>query len=603
MTSRRSFISTVIQSAGFLTIASALPIAGCGSSDDAPVNLTPKGSFLFGQGVASGDPRTNSVILWTRCIPATGSQDVNLSLQIATDSEFKNALQSIPVTALAKYDNTVRVKVTGLTADQVYYYRFTAGSDSSNTGTTKTLPPVTSTRDIRFAWLSCQDWSINHWAGLTLLAKEQLDFVIHVGDYIYETVGAAFQTGQVEAAHGPITLPSGGLKAKSGVYANTIDDYRTLYRTYRGDTRLQSIHQNFPMIAIWDDHEFSDDCWQDHQTYTNENKQETTRRRNATQAWAEYQPIDWTDVQFQPDTTTGFTNIRIYRDFRVGQNMHLVMTDERLYRDDHIVDEATFAKIVGHDSVNGDDSVGTRYFVPQPVLGQFEQTKTTALGRVPSILGTAQTQWFKDTLKNTDATWKIWGNEVALSRMWLDLRAAEVPAQLKNRYVLNCDAWDGYPTAKQELLSYLVDNKIKNVVAITGDLHAFQASVVRNIAENGQGTPVLVDFLAAGVSSSSFYTYLKPGFLNSGIPAIVSMFATPTAFDDTMKLNNPDFAYVDHDAQGYAIATVGSAQMSVTFYKTAKLNSDGSLPANILLKKTQFTVAKDTTTIVVKDNA
>ncbi len=354
------------------------------------------------------------------------------------------------------------------------------------------------------------------------------------------------------------------------------------------------------MIAIWDDHEFSDDCWQDHQTYTNENKQETTRRRNATQAWAEYQPIDWTDVQFQPDTTTGFTNIRIYRDFRVGQHMHLVMTDERLYRDDHIVDEATFAKMIGHDPVNGDDSTGSRYFVPQQVLSQFEQGKTAALGRAPSILGTAQTQWFKDTLKNTDATWKIWGNEVALSRMWLDMRTADVPAQFKNRFVINCDGWDGYPAAKQELLTYLLDNKIKNIVAITGDLHAFQASVVRNIAENGQGSPVLVDFLAAGVSSSSFYSYLKAGSAGSPLEALV---ATPATLDGVMKLNNPDFAYVDHDAQGYAIATVSSTQMSVTFYKTARLNSDGSLPANILLKKTQFTVAKDTTTIVVKDNA
>lgn len=600
MTSRRSFISTMIQSAGFLTIASAVPLAGCIFDDEDGINLKPKGTYLFGQGVASGDPRTNSVILWTRCTLATGAQDIKFSLQIATDSEFKNSMQNIPVSALTKYDNTVRVKVTGLAADQVYYYRFVAENDTSSIGITKTLPVATSTRDIRFAWLSCQDWSVNHWAGLTLLAKEQLDFVIHVGDYIYETVGDAFQAGQVEAAHGRITLPSGGLRSKSGVYANTIDDYRTLYRTYRGDARLQGIHQNFPVIAIWDDHEFSDDCWQDHQTYTNENKIETTRRRNATQAWAEYQPIDWTDVQFQPDASTGFTNIRIYRDFRVGKNMHLVMTDQRLYRDDHIVDEGAFAQMIGHDPVNGDDSVGSRYFVPQQVLNQFEQGKTAAMGRAPSILGTTQTQWFKNTLKNTDATWKVWGNEVALSRMWIDLRAQPgIPVQYQSRYIVNCDAWDGYPAAKQELLTYLLDNNIKNVVAITGDLHAFQAGVVRHIAENGLGTPVLVDFLSAGVSSSSFYSYLKAGAAGTPLEALV---ATPATLDGILKVNNPDFAYLDHDAQGYAIATVSSTQMKVVFHKTARINSDGSVPTTLLLKKTQFTVAKDSTTITVTDN-
>ncbi len=599
MTTRRSFLASVVQTAGFLTVASAVPVAltACGSDDDSNAGA---GLVSFPQGVASGDPRTTSVIFWTRAIPTSGTGDVSLSLQISRDAGFAAPLQSIDVTALTQFDHTVRVKVTGLEADTVYHYRFFNGRDISAAGTTKTLPLATATRDVRFAWITCQDWSVNHWAGLTLLAQEALDFVVHVGDYIYETTGAAFQAGQAEAAHPAITLPDGLPLVGGGRYANTLKDYRSLYQTYRSDKRLQTIHGQYPMIAIWDDHEFSDDCWQDHQTYTNENKQETERRRHATQAWAEYLPIDWTDLKFDVNATTGYTNISIYRDFRVGKHLHLVMTDERLYRDNHIVDEATVAAAQGHDPINGSDSVGARYFVAQQFLALFEQQKTAAMGRVPSILGTTQTQWFKDTLKNTDATWKVWGNEVTLNRMWLDLRAQPVPAQYQNRYVINADAWDGYPTAKQELLSYIHDQGIKNVVAVTGDLHAFQAGVVRNIAENGLGTSVLVDFVTAGISSSSFYSYLKAGSAGTPLAALV---ATPATLDGVIKANNPDFAYLDNDAQGYAIATVSASAMNVTFVKTKRINADGSVPSNVLLKKTKFTVAKDTTTIVVQDNA
>jgi len=174
-------------------------------------------------------------------------------------------------------------------------FRFVAGSDASATGRTRTAPAADSQREqLRFAWFTCQDWLINHWDALDLLAAEDdLDFTVHVGDYVYETVGAKFQAGVAEPAHQAIRLPDGVALGDGSVYANTLDDYRTLYRTYRGDARLQTVHARFPLIAIWDDHEFSDDCWQDHQTYTNANTQQTARRRGASQAWVEYMPVDF----------------------------------------------------------------------------------------------------------------------------------------------------------------------------------------------------------------------------------------------------------------------------------------------------------------------
>ena len=588
---------TFLRHTAFFTVVPSLLVA-CGGGDDSE----PAGRYAFPQGVASGDPKDTSIVFWSRAVRSDGSAgDIAVTLQVSTSAAFTTAVAEVKLTATAAYDFTVRAKVTGLAAGTPLFYRFIAGSDISALGTAKTAPATTSTAAVRFAWFTCQDWSVNHWGAMSLMAAEDLDFLVHVGDYVYETVGARFQAGAAEPAHTAIRFPNGTALADGSVYATTLDDYRTLYRTYRGDARLQALHAKWPVVATWDDHEFSDDCWQDHQTYTNENKQETSRRRAANQAWVEYTPVDFGDVSFDA-ASAAFTNIRIYRDFRFGSVVHLVMTDERLYRDNHVVDEAAIAAAQGHDPIAGSDSIGARYFVQQPVLQSFEATKTTALGRPPSILGTTQTQWWKDTMRTSAATWKVWGNELMLSRLWLDLRAA-APAPFNALYVVNCDAWDGYPTHKAEVLGYLKAQNIKNVVAITGDLHSFQCGVVRDVPSTGTGpsagTPVLVDFVAAGISSSSFYSYVKAGSAGTPLAALV---ATPATFDGAMRANNPDFAYVDHDAQGYATATVTTTQIVVVFNKVKPLNADGTAPAAPLLKRTRFTVAAGTTTAVVEDN-
>ena len=591
---RRSFLRSSMY---FTVVAAGASLAACGSSSDEQA-AAPKDSFTFPLGVASGDPRDTSCVFWTRCISPKGVDNIAVRLEVSTSSAFDTIAASAELAATAKFDHTLRAKVTSLTAATRYYYRFIAGQDISVVGTLKTAPaPASTPAQMRFAWLTCQDWSVNHWAAMDLIAAEELDFLVHLGDYIYETVGAAFQSGAAEAAHGRITFPHGAARAGSGMHASTLDDYRHLYRTYRGDTRLQELHRKFPMIAIWDDHEFSDDCWQDHQTYDNANQQETARRRSATQAWAEYMPIDFGDVSFDL-AKPGYDNIRIYRDFRFGTLMHLVMTDQRLYRDDHVVAEAELATLLNHDSLQGDDKIGARYFVPLPILRQYESMDTVVLKRTPSILGTTQTQWWKDTLKSSQASWKVWGNEVTLNRMWIDLRAS-APPPYNQQYVVNADAWDGYPTHRAELMTYLKTNSIKNVVAITGDLHAFQCGTIRDNPDPALGTPVAVDFVAAGISSDSFYRYLKDG---AGNTPLVPLVASPQTFDAVIRGNNPDFAYADHDAQGFAIATVTASSFMVMFNKVKPLNADGTKPASPLLKRTRITLALGSTSPVVEDN-
>lgn len=586
---RRGFL----KGAAWFTVAGAgVGLSACGGSDG-----TPAGSFGFPLGVASGDPKESSVVFWTRCLPASGAATAGLRLDVSSDAAFSNLTAVVDLSAAAAYDYTVRAKVTGLAPDTRYWYRFVAGSDVSAIGQTKTAPAAASApSQLRFAWMTCQDWSINHWAAMELIAAEDLDFLVHLGDYIYETVGAAFQAGAAEPAHAKITLPN-GVAAGNAVYANSVDDYRTLYRTYRGDARLQELHRKFPMIVIWDDHEFSDDCWQDHQTYTNANVQQTARRRSANQAWAEYMPVDWGDVSFDLNNAA-YDNIRIYRDFRFGNLMHLVMTDERLYRDDHVVSEAAYARMLQHDAVNGSDSIGARYFVPQPLLQQFEAADTQALGHTPSILGATQAQWWKDTMKASTATWKVWGNEVTLNRMWLDLRT-QAPAPYNQLYVVNADGWDGYPSHRAELMAWLRTQNVNNVVAITGDLHAFQCGVIYDNADPATGKAVAVDFVSAGISSSSFYQYLKAG---SGGTPLAPLVASPQVFDGVLRTNNPAFAYADHDAQGYAVATLTPAALTVVFNKVKPLNADGSKPASPLAKRTRITLAAGSTAPKVEDN-
>ena len=440
---RRSFLKM----GGFITVSVASGgLAGCGGSTYTPPAadaLAPAtgGSWKFPQSVASGDPRADSILLWTRVVPSTlddvapasGKKEVTVRLLVTAgdNAALLGSNKAIDGTMVVDaqlaldpaFDNTIRHKVTGLQANQTYYYQFVAGDVRSNVGRFKTAPVAdASVAQLQFAYLTCQDWSINHWGALDHIAKnEKLDFIVHLGDYIYETVGEAFQTGQVEARHSALSLPNGTFKnGSSGAkYATTLADYRYLYKKYRTDTRLQAVHERFAFIAIWDDHEFSDDAWQDNQTYAEGEKKDTNRRRSANQAWFEYMPAD----VVLDSAATGFQNIKIYRDFQFGRLMSLVMTDERLYRADHVVPEQATNPATGQPL----GSVGARYLVAQDLYNGIEAQKMAAASSagadplsVAGMLGTTQRDWWKSTMKASNATWKLWGNEVSLLRMGLN---------------------------------------------------------------------------------------------------------------------------------------------------------------------------------------
>ena len=454
---RREFIRL----GGFLTVsAAAIGLTGCdpvGDNDNTSTsaldpNLYPNperpmptaaagAGWYFPQSVASADPKSDSIILWARLLDTGAATDqdlatldasINLKVTAADNSGSLDSttlltgtlVANVTVPAYADFDGTVRHKLTGLAADTVYYYQFTAGDTRSYVGRFKTAPAATATRDVKFAFMACQDWSSNHWGVFTDIvnrdATDNLDFIVHLGDYIYETDNNGALS--LEGAHGAITFPDGtdipperaGAADPAGKYATTTNDYRYLYKLYRSDRRIQRMHERFPMVAVWDDHEFSDDAWQNTETYTNKNLPNVERRRNANQAWFEFMPADVTFQELNPS----FQNIQLYRDLKFGETMHLVMTDERLYKQDHLIPETSLSPLSGLEL----GRINSRYLAPEGSMKIAEAVKDASSPNLNllTMLGATQRDWWKSTMSGSTSTWKVWGNEVSLLRMGLN---------------------------------------------------------------------------------------------------------------------------------------------------------------------------------------
>ncbi len=281
------------------------------------------------------------MILWTRVAPAAVSSQTGtvIAWQVATEADFSADSLVLEGVAriLAANDNTVKLPVahTALDPFTIYYYRFIYAGVASRTGRFKTMPrPNQHLAQLRVGYVVCQDYSNGYYTAYRLLAEnEEVDVVVHLGDYIYEY--------RDDGVGGPNrSLPGGGPVRvlppyPSGAqYPQGLDDYRHLYQTYRADLDQQAMHEKFAMIQLWDDHEFYNDCHQDYHEDTNTPPLTATTpqpalRQAANKAWSEH---GLADVTFDP--ARGWeTSIQVYRNFRFGQLMELIVTDERLYRD------------------------------------------------------------------------------------------------------------------------------------------------------------------------------------------------------------------------------------------------------------------------------
>jgi alkaline phosphatase D len=348
---------TVLQSVVAVAATTAI---GCSDEEITAEQQAEEARKFFPQSVASGDPRPDSIVLWTRAVDAEhghGITDTTLTLEVSTDESFGQlVLKQDGLKALAAHDNAIKVKVKNLQAKTTYYYRFITEHDGeryiSPVGRTKTAPSAEDFVTVKFAFASCQDYVgryFNSWNRLLQLGEE-LDFIVFLGDYIYETTGdPAFQSTNT-LRDVTFSDPASALVQKSGIFqylaASSLSNYRDLYKNLRSDPIFQKVHERYPFIVMWDDHEFSDDCWKDNATYEDGKRSEKQpeRRRNAEQAFFEYIPIDThpagaAEGAIDVDAEPKFPDTRIYRDFEYGKNLRLIVTDYRTHRPDHLIPE------------------------------------------------------------------------------------------------------------------------------------------------------------------------------------------------------------------------------------------------------------------------
>lgn len=335
---------TVVPTACYRAAVEPLPLS---EADSAP---------YFPQSVVSGDPRPESVVLWVRVEDAARPDtDAELALTLALDPELRqvvelSAVAQSMVTA-ADADHCLMVRISGLEPGTTYFFRFSYrtldGIAQSRVGRTRTAPAEDSPEIVKFAVLSCQDYAGKYFHVARHVAEQDIDFVLHLGDYVYETAGnPAFQS-PTDERQVVFSAPEEALELSRGdatyLAAQSLSNYRDLYKRYRSDPDLQALHERHPIIAIWDDHEFSDDCHGNVATYRDGRVDEASpaRRAAADQAWSEFMPVDYnTAPTAKLDREADFPdNYAIYRSFVFGQHLELLLTDLRRFRPDHLVPE------------------------------------------------------------------------------------------------------------------------------------------------------------------------------------------------------------------------------------------------------------------------
>ncbi len=494
----------------------------------------------YPQSVAAGDPNPNGCVLWTRVDPSaiTAGSLAQVGWQVSSTPAFGASsivLQGIALVQSSR-DNTVKLPIQSavLAPFTTYYYRFLCNGVASRTGRFKTLPaPGASLEQLRIGYVVCQDYSNGFYNAYGYLAQEEVDVVVHLGDYIYEYIadGSGGPNGGSVRVVPP--YPSGAQTPQG------LADYRHLYQVYRADPQVQATHERFAMILLWDDHEFMNDCHQDfHEDTPNPGEGATTPkpalRQAANQAWWEH---GLAAVAFNPDAGWE-SSIQIYRTFRFGSLADIIVTDERLYR----------------DGPPCGDVEGQRY----QTTGCTEVTDPAR-----TMLGSAQKQWFLGQVTGSTATWKIWANEVMLCQYLFGPPAAP---QVE---FFDLDQWDGYPAERAQILGAIKQAGVQNFVVISGDAHLYLASTLRTNFNDTTEPPMGVEFMVGAISSGNYLDAMaEPPPNPAALPALTAgaVRAAQTglpmdALEALVLHYNPHMTFWNGATWGYAILTVTPQQM------------------------------------------
>ncbi len=567
---RRDFLDFLVKSSSSaVALAAVGSLAACGGGGNDPAPAPAPASTLpattpaaFAFGVASGDPLTDRVILWTHAKVPDSTADVALTWDVANDDAFRAIVRSGTVTATADASFTAKVDVTGLTAGATYFYRFRDATGATSTiGTTRTLPAA-DIASVKFAVFSCTLYSEGYFHAYDAAAKSDALYALHLGDYIYEY-------GSDPKKYGNSSIPGNRVASPANDIV-TMNDYRTRHALYKSDLKLQAAHARMPWITVWDDHETANNGYvngaENHDPATQGDW--VTRKNIAAKVYHEWMPIR------TPDPAN---LLKIYRRFDFGSLFTLHMIDTRLEGRDR-----------QYDNFGDADGGIARY-----LAGITPNASGIRPDASRQMMSAEQQNWLTSGMQASSATWQLLGNQTIMARMWLPgsvlstvlaspstapaaisayltakaTRAAAgagalTPTQTalldpatNPRLPYNLDSWDGYP-AQREAILQTVKTQGKRLVTLSGDSHNAWFTQLTTLA----GDKVGVEFAGTSVTSTGFES-AGLGTLASSIDgsALVPQLGN-AAIGAGLGLID-DVSYCDTTRRGYLVMTVTAAQV------------------------------------------
>ncbi len=432
----------------FLLMTTSLAAAAVWSSRAfGAVVKNPKFSgYPFQLGVASGDPTDDGFVLWTRLAPKPveggGMTDdsVEVSWQVAEDEAMSRVVKKGTTTAVASWAHSVHVEVEGLKPDRWYWYQFKTGSEVSQIGRTRTMPLAQSTPDrLRFAFASCQHYETGLFNAYDHMTREDLDLIVHLGDYIYED-------GAIEKR----------VRRHNGKEIFSVDDYRNRYGLYKSDASLQAAHAMAPWLVTWDDHEFDNNCAGAISEHKGVARGDFLKRRaNAYKAYYEHMPLRRACLPKGPD-------LKLYRRLPFGTLADFHVLDTRQYRTD------------------------------QPCGDGNKPPCPEAMDPKGTLMGKRQRDWLFKGLGSSKASWNVLAQQIMMARV--DRLAGEGVSH-------SMDQWPGYEMERRQVLKFLHDRKVSNPVVLTGDIHSNWANELIADFDQLDSKSVATEFVGTSISS------------------------------------------------------------------------------------------------------
>ncbi|MBD2338798.1 alkaline phosphatase [Calothrix sp. FACHB-156] len=417
----------------------------------------------FKLGVASGEPYANSVVIWTRLAPEPlnggGMPPVNVPVrwEVSTDSSMRRIVAKGREFATPELGHSVRAIVEGLRPSTWYWYRFYAGNQASRIGRTRTAPvPGSNLNKFNFALASCQNYQQGYYTAYKYMAQDDLDLVVHVGDYIYE--GGISTTGPRQHNSAEIL---------------TLEDYRNRHALYKLDANLQEAHAMFPWIVTWDDHEVENNYADDISEIDTEPDQDRAiflqRRAIAYQVYYEHMPL-------RPFSRPKGPDMQLFRRLSFGNLATFHVLDTRQYRTDQPCGDGTKERC-------------PEVFDPQA-----------------TILGQTQEDWLYKGLSKSEGRWNILAQQVPIAQR--DTKAGE-------GQTFSMDKWDAYLADRDRLMDFLAQQKPSNPVSLAGDVHNHWAMDLKADFNNPQSAIVGSEFVCSSISSGGDGNETIPAYVNS----------------------------------------------------------------------------------------